>query len=227
MATHHYLCAGVWSHGSSDGMRYYIHHRATTQYVCADVWSNHSPDWLITYNIEVWPLPITYVLMSDQMTLLNEWLITHNTGVLPLPTMYVLMSDQSTLLTECLVTYFTGKTMLSTMYMKLFFIEFSCSIFVSGNHIGSGSSSSFILMTSSTFIPVTWFESPDDVWHVSVHKPGSWFSKSTQFMPSLRVGNVSSTLCSITTGTLVETDCNCSSHMMICMLHETMTEHEF
>jgi len=26
---------------------------------------------------------------------------------------------------------------------------------------------------------------------------------------------------------LVETYCNCSSHMMICVLHETVTEQEF
>jgi hypothetical protein len=40
---------------------------------------------------------------------------------------------------------------------------------------------------------------------------------------SLRVGNVSLTLCSITTGTLVETDYKCSSHMMICVLNTFLT----
>ena len=58
----------------------------------------------------------------------------------------------------------------------------SHSDFIGVNGISRGSSSSSSTFEpSSTFIPMTWFSTQEDVAYVSLHEPGSTFGESIQF----------------------------------------------
>jgi hypothetical protein len=56
-----------------------------------------------------------YVLMTYDVTVLNEHLLTHITGEWPLPSMYELMSNHVNILTEYLITYTITLWQLRTM----------------------------------------------------------------------------------------------------------------
>jgi hypothetical protein len=65
----------------------------------------------------------------------------------------------------------------------------SCSDFIPGSNVGTGSSSCSTSETVSVFILMPPFPSWEDAGHISLHKPGTPFSKSMQFCKPTQHGH--------------------------------------